>query len=335
MLVSLRAFAGRFLLAAVVFFVAGELLARGLGIVDRLNGYNRQLFVRGATPDIPYALRPGIETSWFGTAVRVNGDGLRGPAVRDGGRRILLLGDSVVFGQGVAEESTVAAELERALGGDVVVLNAGVPGYDSAAEAAVLAYLAPRLRPAEVVVGLSLNDFDTPPRLSPLGVLARSAPAGSGVASRSEFLLLLRWIVATARGRLEGGIEDGSAMTPDVARVLDQATEQLHRRIYADEHAPELARLRAGLTTLAATAARLGLPLLVAIFPESFQVGPGELDLVPQRRVLAICADVGVRCLDLQPAFAAGHGPLFVDVQHPNANGHAIAATAIAHAVRP
>jgi hypothetical protein len=73
--------------------------------------------------------------------------------------------------------------------------------------------------------------------------------------------------------------------------------------------------------------------LLVAIFPESYQVGVGTPDLTPQHRLLALCAEARVACLDLQPAFAAAGGDLFQDTQHPNARGHAVAADAIAAAL--
>jgi hypothetical protein len=73
-----------------------------------------------------------------------------------------------------------------------------------------------------------------------------------------------------------------------------------------------------------------GVVLLVAIFPESFQVGVDDPDLSPQRRLLALCDELRLDCLDLQPAFERAGGQLFADVSHPNAAGHAVAAAAIA-----
>ena len=74
--------------------------------------------------------------------------------------------------------------------------------------------------------------------------------------------------------------------------------------------------------------------LLVAIFPEEDQVGPPSPNLDPQRRWLELCAEVELRCVDLWPAFAdhaARTGePLFLDTQHPNAAGIALAARATA-----
>src|SRR5215468_4839346 len=105
--------------AAAIVLVTGELLARTLDVVDRLNGYTRLLYRAGPTVDLPYVLRPGIETTFFGAPVRVNHLGLRGPEVesrpRPGVHRVLVLGDSVVFGAGVAEDEALPAVLGRRL----------------------------------------------------------------------------------------------------------------------------------------------------------------------------------------------------------------------------
>jgi hypothetical protein len=67
--------------------------------------------------------------------VRVNSAGLRGPEVgaeRHGEVRVLLLGDSFVFGHGLHEPETIAARLRARFadeGRKVVVGNAGVGGY--------------------------------------------------------------------------------------------------------------------------------------------------------------------------------------------------------------
>src|SRR5689334_174405 len=107
------------LVALVIFGVAGELLARAFDVVDRLNGYNRTLVVPGPSVDLPYLLRPGLHTSVFGTDVRIDRLGFRGPDVdavpAPGVQRVLVVGDSVVFGQGMAEDETIAGVLAREL----------------------------------------------------------------------------------------------------------------------------------------------------------------------------------------------------------------------------
>jgi len=62
-------------------------------------------------------------------------EGLRSPrtnisfAARRPRHRVALVGDSFTFGMEVPYEDTWGAQLERALAGDVQVLNFGVDGY--------------------------------------------------------------------------------------------------------------------------------------------------------------------------------------------------------------
>src|SRR6185295_777242 len=130
--------AGRLLVAVVVFLVAGEVLARALHVVDRLNGFSRSLYARGPDAELPYRLRPGIDTTLLGIPVHVNRFGLRGPEISaapaPGVTRVLVLGDSVVFGHGLAAEDAMPAVLQQRLDGGFEVLNAGVSGYDTVAE---------------------------------------------------------------------------------------------------------------------------------------------------------------------------------------------------------
>jgi lysophospholipase L1-like esterase len=68
------------------------------------------------------------------TAVEVNAEGYRGPALDPAGRRfrILALGDSCTFGTPLSERYPYARVMERelrALGHDVEVVNGGVEGY--------------------------------------------------------------------------------------------------------------------------------------------------------------------------------------------------------------
>lgn len=342
----------RILAAVVIFFLAGEVLARALNIVDRLNGYGRLLFTRGPSADLPYVLRPGLATSQFGVQIHVNRLGLRGPEVEPtplpGVRRVLVLGDSVVFGQGVAEDETVSADLEQQLNTEGrarwEAINAGVQGYDAVAEARFLEMRGLDLRPAVVVVGTSLNDYDPAPGYSPLGILTHRErdDRQPRLADRSEFVLLLRWLVAYAHGDLwyqtMARLEQAESMqapgghSADVTAALGRLAHNMHLRFYRDPNPAEMDRLRAAFADLGRITRAGGIRLLVAIFPEAYQTG-ADPDLVPQRRLLEMCHEVEVPCLDLQPAFAAAGGDLFLDAQHPNARGHVIAARAIAEAL--
>jgi lysophospholipase L1-like esterase len=329
---------GGFVIALVVFAVAGEVLARALGVVDRLNGYTRFLYAASPDPDIPYVLRPGLVTTLVGVPVRLNHLGFRGPELPQkptpGVPRVLLVGDSIVFGWRVAEDETLAAHLARALATAdraTEVINAGVPGWDARSEVRWLETVGLGLGPDVVVVGTSLNDYDPPPTYSPLGVLVRRESGGTELLDRSEFVLVLRWLATWWRGGLWTQILDRAARTP---LDFDAAVAEKDRRFWGDPPPAEWRRVQDAFGTLAAVGRAHDVPILVAIFPERWQVGTPDGDLAAQQRLRALCAAVGLRCLDLQPTFAAAGRDLFVDAQHPNGDGQAVAAAAIADALR-
>lgn len=277
--------------------------------------------------------------------MRTNRLGLRGADVATapapGTFRVLVLGDSVVFGWGVAEEGTFTATLAARLAAlratPVEALNAGVMGYDTIAEAAFLEGPGLALAPGAVVLGVSLNDYDVTPGYDATGVLTRRDAAGqapsSGLLAHSELALLLRWIAAWSRGALttqalERTMRDADG---DLTAALDRGVAAAHQRFYARPAPDAWGRVRSGLVRIRDASAARGLPLVVAIFPEAWQLAAP--DAVPQGHFAALCAELTLRCVDLLPAFRAAQGSLFVDVQHPNAAGFAVAAEVVAAAL--
>jgi lysophospholipase L1-like esterase len=123
-----------------------------------------------AAPDVVYELKPNRSWLFLKTTTRTNSLGLRGheyavdkPA---GARRVVGLGDSVMFGWGVEEQqsymSALEADLTRARGAPVEVLNLAVPGYNTMQEVASLESKGLRLSPDVVLVNYCLNDWAAP-----------------------------------------------------------------------------------------------------------------------------------------------------------------------------
>jgi hypothetical protein len=75
--------------------------------------------------------------------------------------RVIVLGDSLTYGKGIAQEDTYPAVIERELGKQfrVEVLNLGVEGAQSEDIYRILRDKSPVLRPDLVVYGACLNDF--------------------------------------------------------------------------------------------------------------------------------------------------------------------------------
>jgi len=86
------------------------------------------------------------------------------PPKRAGTSRIIVLGDSLTYGYGIAEADTYPRVLEKLLGDAfrVEVLNLGVRAAQSEDIARILQRKLPDLRPDLVVYGVCLNDFLPP-----------------------------------------------------------------------------------------------------------------------------------------------------------------------------
>lgn len=133
--------------------------ARSLWRHDARKGWFHEPHARGSHP---------IEGGPDRGEIRLNALGLRGPEVREekapGVRRVLVLGDSFVFGVGVDEEHLATTGLQRELlartGLPHEVLNLGVSGYSTDQELLLFQELGPRLRPDAVVVVVCDNDLD-------------------------------------------------------------------------------------------------------------------------------------------------------------------------------
>jgi hypothetical protein len=100
-----------------------------------------------------------------GVEYRTNSLGLRTREIDkgkpQGTRRILALGDSFLWGDGLSEGDLVTTKIEQSLRADsaeVAVINAGIIGYNTHDELKQLIRLAPRFEPDMVMVFFFTND---------------------------------------------------------------------------------------------------------------------------------------------------------------------------------
>lgn len=239
-----------------------------------------------------YTMRPNGDWILPGSnkLVRVNQLGLRGGKIGDKGEweRILLLGDSVSFGYGVAEKWSLPNQIQRRLhreGRPVEVINAGVPGWCARQHRLFLeqhgAWLAPDLVLATVV----LNDI--PELLQGLSELEASidlANAMSWMAQRSA-------LAATARRMLAAG-ENPFARV----RFIRELTQDPDSPLAKEGMAKELEEL----TALADAAQEVGASFGLVLLPFRFQVKESGTER-PQEQIRAFAQASGIPVLDILP----------------------------------
>lgn len=127
-------------------------------------GKGRELVMRPSThPELAYELTPGASAEVWGVQVSINAAGYRGPEGVPGkfdGTRVLVLGDSIAFGNHLPVEATFAWQLQDLLKerGSYEVLNFAVGGYDILQEVARLRLQGLAYEPDVVVVAFCLND---------------------------------------------------------------------------------------------------------------------------------------------------------------------------------
>lgn len=122
-----------------------------------------------------YEPRPGYhgyfradQGSGQGAEIQINSQGFRDREFAEekdpGTFRIAVLGDSIVWGHGLALADTFAKQLERLLSErkerKVEVLNFGVSGYSTQQEVELYRVKSSRFDPDLVVVGYCLNDYE-------------------------------------------------------------------------------------------------------------------------------------------------------------------------------
>ncbi len=280
-----------------------------------------------ADPEIVYELKPGLRGRFLGRPFAINSHGLRDRETSldkpPGTVRIAGLGDSVMFGWGVAQAESYLEVLEDRLnegseGPDFEVLNFAVPGYNTAIEAAVFERKVLSFDPDLVVLHFVPNDLALPPFLQ--------APRRLGSLARSYLLELVR-------NRLRGlPLHEPRLRLRDAAPPAGGDPEQVPERY---RHMVGEEGYRRAMARLAALARERSLPVIVI-----FLGGQGE----PWNLVREVVEEEGLQLLNTGPthsSYLAEHGieqsprgwqKTFWRSRrdhHPNALGHRLHAEAL------
>jgi lysophospholipase L1-like esterase len=157
---------------ALSLLIGCLLLEGGLRVLLGNFGHSKVLR-RSDDPEICLELRPETQQLYTGWRARVapsqmiiNSMGFRGPEVRAerqvGTMRIVILGDSFTFGQGVNYPASYPAVVQDQLGAAGIqaeVLNLGVPGHSTPQSLAFAKARALPLKPDLVLLSVFANDL--------------------------------------------------------------------------------------------------------------------------------------------------------------------------------
>ncbi len=170
---SLNQWCGRLILLVISVLIV---LGLGEGFVRLFLNMEPEpiLFEReSAVPGLVWENIPHFQGSYGGVPVKINSQGFRdydrySQEKPEGVNRLLILGDSIVFGHGVPMRDTFAKKLEDKFNRDEVgeyeVINTGVPGYNTFQEMVFFREIGLKYSPDVLVLAFCLND-----PLAPIG----------------------------------------------------------------------------------------------------------------------------------------------------------------------
>ena len=344
-------------LGLLVLAIEGGLRIFGYHPLAALEQGRGRILRASSHPDLAYDLSPSTQAFFRGSDVRVNSFGFRGREIERrkpaGVRRLIVIGDSIAFGDGLAAEDVFANRLEelaRARGEALEVLNLGVGGYDVLEAVAFLEHVGLDLQPDIVVLGFCIND---------VGVQSFNLPfvealKGYGAwTRRSRLLQLLTVRIDTAKAGREYaalnredvfrrrnaewiaplGADDG--IRADMERMKSLLAESPVSFPYLEWYTSEarIGKLRYSFERLARDAREAGFEAVVVVIPYLNEKGHPAGFRLAYEMVRSEAERAGLRTVDvLEDFLGAGLEELsrypggVLDPLHPNPEGHALIA---------
>lgn len=266
----------------------------------------------------------------LGVDVSVNTHGFRGPPIQtkkaEGVRRILLLGDSSVYGHGVGQQYTFAHHLNNALGPSIEVINLGVPGYSSAQSLNLLELRGWELEPDLIVVASLWSDNNFDAFVDKELLSEQLAFSGGWMGSLSRVLThsaLYRWLDWKLR------LARRAETVTTVGWILGQTPTGGLRRVEVNDYADNLLRF-------ADEAALQNSAVMYMSLANSVDLGAptdGAIAWTLYREVMeSVAAHTGSPFFEVVPVFEASGADwadLFIDELHPSQKGHKLIADAL------
>jgi lysophospholipase L1-like esterase len=304
--------------------LCGELIIRGLywhsmDFEMEFWKYATRVKLPTSNPRLGFEHRPNQRSFLMGVDVTTNSWGLRGPettmAKPANVYRVVVIGDSLTMGWGVAQEQTYPALLEQMLNDTppngfpqnvrYEVLNLGVGNYNTVQEVASLRYLGLRFDPDLIVLGYYINDAE--PTQGP----------------RENALIGHSYLYAFMGSRLQRLAVGDRGLTN---------YREYYQSLYA-QFQPGWHAAQAALADLVHMGKERHIPVAMYILPELHDLSAGYPFLDIHRELKGLGDRIGLPVVDLLPVFM-GYSPetaLWVSPTdaHPNALAQSMIAVGI------
>jgi lysophospholipase L1-like esterase len=328
-----------------------------LEITLRLGGYNplrdwrmRDFAMRPSVyPDLKYELTPGASGRVWGTDLKINSQGFRGPepSTNPSTHRVIVLGDSIAFGNDLPLEDTFSSQLQQRLvsqGRNLEILNFGVGGYDTLQEVSLLEIRGLKYHPDLVVVSYCLNDISIA-SANPES-MQRMQPQHSSLLYESRLAQLISSSIETLRTKhwlkhmnepevfhreYQNQIDPIGDEESELLELMKQSPKWPSTTWYGERD--RVGRLRFGFRRLARISKENGFPVVIIIVPQLLDNGGAYSHNAAHRIIEMEARRAGFDTIDLTDKFMrTGMGNLKIspgDVIHPNKTGHGIIADSL------
>ena len=280
-----------------------------------------------------WLLTPSLESSHEGVEVQTNSWGCRDEEFQElldpNTRRMLVTGDSVVYGEGTAQHSILPYALRKVYEEHYDVVGCGQWGYTTLDSYMLYQQHLSKLTPAIVMHVFFLNDAECRQFCSQPAPAPQSANTQSTSWKRLQ-QFLDPWLAQKSRL--------WEVVSTNVDKALQAQEMQKTLKQTFSEESPGWQQSRRYLLKYRDTVESDGGQFILAIFPmmTKFQNYPLRF---AHDTVNDFCASTGLTCIDLLPAFeSAGGFPLSYHANllnaHPNEKAFEVAALHI-HRVLP
>lgn len=308
-----RIIANGLLVLLTVVFMAGvfEVLCRtvlndGMQYHIEMWRYAVELKRVAEDPAIGHEHVPNAAAHLMGVDVEINSQGLRDDdtdAAAGESTRVMMLGDSIVFGWGVEKDKRMSEVIERNLTGQrfglIETINTGVGNYNTSMEVAYFLRKGKQYDPDIVVLNYFINDAEPTPVYEKVSWIARHSYA---------YAVL-------------GGAWDGLKR-----RLLGAADWRAYYNGLYAEDAAGWRQAQESIRRLAAYCQANDIRLILAVIPELRELRPYPFEDVTEK-LRTLASSHGVEFVDLLPA-VRDEKPQSLWVTepdpHPNARAHGL-----------